>query len=411
MANWSNPLLTSTYTNFLTEVKDRDTDLALQFDGTTSTNIPTNTIRWNSSINRWQKWSGSAWGELTATYALTALTTTTTVTATGNVSGAALVPSSATIPAAGVFLPAANTLAFATATTERLRIDSSGRLLVGTPTNTTLGADFKVQVEAADATAGYSALRNGGTVAAAGPNFRFGRSRGAALGSVTAVQDGDSLGFLVWHGANGTDFSNIAAQISCEVDGAPFTAGDTTDLPGRLVFSTTADGAATPTERMRIDSFGLISIAGPGIKFPPTQVAAADPNTLDDYEEGTFTPTVIGGTTSGTGTYTVQTGKYVKVGGKVYVEVAMTWTAHTGTGAMQFAGLPFTAASTGNAPGVSFGRVSNIALTASNLLLGFVAANTTTIPLRQYAVGGGAEASVPIDTAGEVNFSATYMVV
>ncbi len=76
MANWSNPVLTSTYTNFVTEVKDRDVDLALQFDGTTSTNLPTNTIRWNSSANRWQKWSGSAWGELTSTYALTGLSTT-----------------------------------------------------------------------------------------------------------------------------------------------------------------------------------------------------------------------------------------------------------------------------------------------------------------------------------------------
>jgi hypothetical protein len=89
MANWSNPVLTSTYTNFVTEVKDRDSDLALQFDGTTSTNLPTGAIRWNSSVNRWQKWSGSAWGELTTTYALTGLSTTgaasigTTLTVTG----------------------------------------------------------------------------------------------------------------------------------------------------------------------------------------------------------------------------------------------------------------------------------------------------------------------------------------
>lgn len=75
-ANWSNPTLTSTYTNFVTEVKNRDEDLALQFDGTTSTNIPTGTIRWNSTANRWQKWSGTAWGELTSTYALTGLSTT-----------------------------------------------------------------------------------------------------------------------------------------------------------------------------------------------------------------------------------------------------------------------------------------------------------------------------------------------
>lgn len=75
-ANWSNPTLTSTYTNFLSEVKNRDEDLALQFDGTTSTNLVTNTIRWDSAAGRWKKWNGSTWAELTSTYALTGLSTT-----------------------------------------------------------------------------------------------------------------------------------------------------------------------------------------------------------------------------------------------------------------------------------------------------------------------------------------------
>lgn len=90
-ANWSNPTLTSTYTNFVSEVKNRDEDLALQFDGTTSTNIPTNTIRWDSGANRWKKWNGSTWVELTSTYALTGLSTTgnATVGGTLGVTGAA----------------------------------------------------------------------------------------------------------------------------------------------------------------------------------------------------------------------------------------------------------------------------------------------------------------------------------
>ena len=151
-ANWSNPTLTSTYTNFVTEVKNRDEDLALQFDGTTSTNIPTNTIRWDSAANRWKKWNGSSWAELTSTYALTALSTTgnatvgTTLNVTGaatlsstlavtgavtggsTVSGTALVPTSATVPTVGTFLPAANTVAIATASTERIRFGPSGQV-------------------------------------------------------------------------------------------------------------------------------------------------------------------------------------------------------------------------------------------------------------------------------------------
>jgi len=132
MANWSNPQLTSTYTNFLAEVKDRDVDLALQFDGTTSTNIPTNAIRWDSSANRWKKWSGSVWGELTATYALTALTTTGTITGSSTISGTALIPTGSTVPSNGIYLPSTNNVAISTNGTGRLFIDANGNVGVGT---------------------------------------------------------------------------------------------------------------------------------------------------------------------------------------------------------------------------------------------------------------------------------------
>ena len=85
MANWSNPTLSSLYTDFLTEVKNRDVDLALGFDGISPTpsNLPTGAIRWDSSAGRWKKWTGSAWGELAATYALTAVSTTGDITVGG----------------------------------------------------------------------------------------------------------------------------------------------------------------------------------------------------------------------------------------------------------------------------------------------------------------------------------------
>lgn len=162
MANWSNPLLTSTYTNFLSEVKDRDTDLALQFDGTTSSNIPTGAIRWNSSVNRWFKWSGSAWGELTSTYALTGLSTTGNasiggtlgsgaITSSGTVSGTALLPTGNTVPANGIYLPSANTLGIATATTCRILVDSNGRVGFGTLNPAT---GVQISTAAASATLG-----------------------------------------------------------------------------------------------------------------------------------------------------------------------------------------------------------------------------------------------------------------
>jgi hypothetical protein len=82
------------------------------------------------------------------------------------------------------------------------------------------------------------------------------KSRSGTLGTNTIVQSGDNLGGLVFAGADGTTYHR-AAQIAAEVDGTP----GTNDMPGRLVFSTTADGASSPTERMRINSSGTVSIA------------------------------------------------------------------------------------------------------------------------------------------------------
>lgn len=85
-----------------------------------------------------------------------------------------------------------------------------------------------------------------------------------------------------------------------------------------------------------------------GVNFPGAQDASADVNTLDDYEEGTFTPTWTPATT---GSFTIgynssTTGNYVKVGSKVYVQGHVhvtTFTSGTGTGQMGISGLPFTA--------------------------------------------------------------------
>jgi hypothetical protein len=74
------------------------------------------------------------------------------------------------------------------------------------------------------------------------------------------VQSGDALGGIVFHGADGTN-PEIAALIQAEVDGTP----GADDMPGRLVFSTTADGASSPTERMRIDSGGEVLFGCTGL--------------------------------------------------------------------------------------------------------------------------------------------------
>ena len=88
----------------------------------------------------------------------------------------------------------------------------------------------------------------------AGPSLWLQKSRSASLDAHTVVQNGDTIAGFYFTGSDGTGYIR-AAQITSSVDGTP----NTNDMPGRLVFSTTADGASSPTERMRIDSAGLIT--------------------------------------------------------------------------------------------------------------------------------------------------------
>ena len=82
--------------------------------------------------------------------------------------------------------------------------------------------------------------------------MQFGKSRGTSVGSNTIVQDGDEIAQITFNAADGTNRDTPAASIRCAVDGTP---GEN-DMPGRLTFHTTADGASSSTERMRIDSSG-----------------------------------------------------------------------------------------------------------------------------------------------------------
>jgi hypothetical protein len=91
---------------------------------------------------------------------------------------------------------------------------------------------------------------------AGGCNFAIRRSRGATVGTNTILANNDIVGSLDFQGANGSTFTSCA-NIAAIVDGTP---GASNDMPGRLVFSTTADGSGSPTERMRINNSGEVMI-------------------------------------------------------------------------------------------------------------------------------------------------------
>ena len=103
---------------------------------------------------------------------------------------------------------------------------------------------------------------------------------------------------------------------------------------GTMTFASTIGvGGATP------------AASGAGITFPATASLSSNANTLDDYEEGTWTPTyVAGGTNFSSVTYEQQTGRYTKIGRIIILTVAISTNAITkgsASGDVYIAGLPF----------------------------------------------------------------------
>jgi hypothetical protein len=125
-----------------------------------------------------------------------------------------------------------------------------------------------------------------------GPQIALGKSRSATVGTNTIVQSGDTLGAVTFAGDDGTAII-IGASIVGESDGTP----GTNDMPGRLVFSTTADGAQTVTERLRISSTGAFGISGANYGSANQVLISGGSAAAPSWSSGTFS-----GTSSGTNT-------------------------------------------------------------------------------------------------------------
>jgi hypothetical protein len=104
--------------------------------------------------------------------------------------------------------------------------------------------------------------------------------------------------------------------------------------------------ALTQVQGAMVGPTGFANLSG--ITFPATQVPSSDANTLDDYEEGTWTPTAFGSSTTGTTTYADRAGFYTKIGNQVTASFYVDWTSLTGTGALRFGGIPFTVKNVSN---------------------------------------------------------------
>ena len=163
--------------------------------------------------------------------------------------------------------------------------------------------------------------------------------------------DGGRESRLIFEGEQSGGEISTLARIEVSHDGAA------DDQKGKLVISTnTGVDGASPTAAIAIDSSQQVGIgttspavdldvsgeirASTGILFG-TDTAAA--NTLDDYEEGTWTPTFIGATTAGSYTFT-SNAWYTKIGDTVtaYAELINITDSSLGSGQLNVGGLPFT---------------------------------------------------------------------
>lgn len=184
-------------------------------------------------------------------------------------------------------------------------IDTTGRNINGTVSAiTTQTGSARVQAAQFASYAGITA----GATAANGATIDLARARGS-VESPTIVSSGDSVGRLSFGGYDGAAYIE-AARITGAVDNTP----GLNDMPGRLIFSTTADGAAAVTERVRIDSVGYTQFSSNNVmpyQGAPTSKAAAA--TLSGAE----LVTGILNTTGTTYTITLPTG--------TNIEGALSW--------------------------------------------------------------------------------------
>jgi hypothetical protein len=138
---------------------------------------------------------------------------------------------------------------------EAARIDSSGRLLVGTSSSITSAVTFTPAIQAAGASALAAISVGRYSNDSSGPTLILQKSRNTTVGSQTIIADGDGIGRVDFEGSDGVVFRR-GASIEAFIDGSP-SAGD---LPTRLVFSVTRDGQSSPSEAMRISNSGQTDV-------------------------------------------------------------------------------------------------------------------------------------------------------
>lgn len=139
------------------------------------------------------------------------------------------------------------------------------------------------------------------------------------------------------------------------------------------------------------------STSGAGITFPATQSASTDANTLDDYEEGTWTPILRNATTT---TYTTRNARYVKIGRVVYIQLNLRINSVGDGNTSQIAGLPFAASGeTNNEANVG---IANLDGSATNVVSIYAGVFNTFINITSLTTASAGFPSNPIFKNGTI---------
>tara|TARA_R100000005_G_scaffold78501_1_gene45635 strand:- start:60 stop:1250 length:1191 start_codon:yes stop_codon:yes gene_type:complete len=277
--------------------------------------------------------------------------------------------------AASIYRPADNNLAFGTASVERLRIDSSGHLNFRQESASSPYPEQKLRWSNDSTTASgfyisQDTSRNGRVWHEQGLEILFGTNNTErmrlsvngrlclgtttssvlstfALSSTNAYSatgniSNSNVGLRLYN-SNGTDGTGVNnyTGIQLNVGGGATSSGSlayvrTADNQGAFVFNQRT-GASSYAEAIRIQNGGGISFNGD----------TAQANALDDYETGTWTPQILGGTSNPSLTYSSQSGAYEKIGNLVHASFFMNVSAvnSQGSGQFQVHGLPFNSVS------------------------------------------------------------------
>jgi len=277
----------------------------------------------------------------------------------------------------GIFFPAADTIAFSEGGAEAARIDSAGNFGLGvTPSAWSIGT--AIQVKRA--------------------SFYTYDNSGVEISQNAAVISG------AWQRI-GADFATKYAQ-------------DTGKHYWFTAPSSTAGSAITWTQAMTLNANGALALLGAstsatgvGISFPATQSASTDANTLDDYEEGTWTPVLSDGTNNATMSSS-NTGNYIKIGSQVTLFVfCETTSLGSVSGAVRISGMPFStsAGGIGNS-GVAAGYAQNLNITANQVVSVYMSNSSSFLRVRIWNAGAGTgelQAS-EWSSDGGLLFSVTY---